>query len=656
MSQIRIDSFCDKGIHRFRINSYRPVVEYDFHGRENRCDALKRLSISISDVNGKVLIEKPLLTTEHIYGVGERAYGLDRRMGSFKSINSDSYAYSYKTDPLYASIPFFISVSDGIATGFFINFPGEIKFDFGNEIYDRITIAVSSDSLDFYVIEGPEVKGVIERYTDITGKPLTPAEWTLEHHISRYSYFPASSVLSTVSKYKNSGYPVGAVYLDIDYQDQFNTFTWGEKFGDQKSLISRLKDLGVRIVTIIDPYVKADQNLDLFRESLGKLCERSSHEIYLERSWPGLSAFFDFFSSSTREFWGEKLLDWYRSGISGVWIDMNEFSPSKTSVADPSDGGNVIFHTDNGPVDYRLARNAYPYFEAMSAYQALSRVEKQPFILSRSGYSGIQKYAFLWTGDNPSSWDDLKMQISLVLSLGVSGIPFTGCDLGGFVGHSTPELIEAYYRVAMFFPLYRNHKSKGDNDQELFRLPPGVQERIKSSISMRYLFMPYLYSIELESSATGHPVVRPMFYEFQDDENAHAAEDQMMIGSSLLYAPQMNPYVSSREVYLPAGTWYEFQSGRELKGPATVKSSEYHPIFIRKDSVVPIRLENGLGICVSGTGEIDEAHMGKITSNGKTLKLQRSGRIASIVIYGRDPAEKNMLKFDPPSDKLSFKL
>ncbi|MCL5730715.1 MAG: hypothetical protein M1605_01155 [Candidatus Thermoplasmatota archaeon] len=656
MTQVHIDSWCDNGIHMFRINSYMPVVEFGFSGRKEKCSILNKMGIGVSLDHGSTIITKPLSFNEHIYGLGERAYDLDRRMGSFRSLNSDSYAYSYKADPLYASIPFFISVLDGIATGFFFNFPGEIKFDMGSDRYDWITITVSNDSLDFYVLEGPEVSAVIERYTDVTGKPLVPPQWTLEHQISRYSYFPASSALSNVSKYIDSGFPVGAVYLDIDYQDRYNTFTWGKDFGDHRELIRKLKDLGVRLITIVDPYVKADQNQDLFRDSLGMLCERKSHELYLERSWPGLIAFFDFFSSKTREFWGRKLVEWYKSGISGVWIDMNEFSPSKTAQADVAEGGAVVFNSDNGPVDYSLARNAYPYYEAMAAYQALRSVESNPFVLSRSGYSGIQKYAFLWTGDNPSSWDDLRMQISLVLSLGLSGVPFTGCDLGGFVGHSTPELIEAYYRVAMFFPFYRNHKSKGDNDQELFRLPEDVQKRTLSSIRIRYLFIPYLYSLELESSVTGHPVLRPMFYEFQKDENAYAVRDQMMIGHYVLYAPQIDQYSRTREVYLPEGKWYSFLTGEEFIGPATIETNEYHPIYIRENAVILLRSEKGTEICVTGTGSFEYPDVGKVISEGGYIRLQRKSRVSSIILYGRDPHKRKIIEFDPPSENLEFRI
>ncbi|TRM87932.1 alpha-glucosidase, partial [Sulfolobus sp. A20-N-G8] len=203
-------------------------------------------------------------------------------------------------------------------------------------------------------------------------------------------------------------------------------------------------------------------------------------------------------------------------------------------------------------------RNAYPYYEAMATFEGFRKAGRsEVFILSRAGYAGIQRYASIWTGDNTPSWDDLRLQLKLVLGLSISGVPYVGIDIGGFQGRgfyeieNSPELLMRYYQLALFFPFYRSHKATDGIDSEPLNLPSFYKEKVKEAINIRYKFLPYLYYLVKESNLYGHPIVRPLFYEFQDDESCYYIDDEYMVGKFLLYAPIVYPNQEKRRVYLP---------------------------------------------------------------------------------------------------------
>ena len=626
------------GIHKVSINDYIPVVDYKFPGKSP--DNSQEFYM-VKEIGESLRITMSLAVREHVLGLGERAYDIDRRMGKFKSWNSDAFAYEYRKDPLYVSIPFFMTVLKGSARGYFVNFPGLIDFDFGVENYDKITITVHSRSADFYIIDGPSIESVIERYTDLTGKPFLPPRWSLEHQISRYSYYPQEKALEILDEYLKE-FRVGALYLDIDYQDSYNTFTWSSCFPDPEKFRKDLQSRDVKLVTIVDPYVKVDQNLPLFKESLGFLCQRETGELYVERSWPGLVAFPDFYDSRTRKWWSTHVSRWLRTSADGIWIDMNEPSPSANWNLDRDHGGMLTHRIGDRIVPHSEAANAFPYFEAMATFAGAKKAMEEPFVLSRSGYSGIQSFAAIWTGDNTSGTKDLKLQISLIASLSLSGLPISGCDLGGFIGKSDPDLVELYYRMALFFPFYRNHKAKGENDQELFRFPEKIRDSLRKCIDLRYYFIPYIYSIEMESHLSGHPVIRPLCYEFADDEDTYIIDDQYMIGRSLMYAPLLESGKTQRTVYLPDGEWFNFWSGIYYSGPAYITSNDEYPLYIRNGSAFTVGFEPPFDLVVAGNAEFHDSVAGKIRHRKGSIDLERSTEISKVFYYSFGEDQKGI--------------
>ncbi|MGC8670788.1 MAG: alpha-glucosidase MalA [Thermoprotei archaeon] len=571
--------------HRILVNNPKPVVAFEFSGNPDEQELIADLGLSFKDGEGSLSVAKPLGIDEHIFGLGEKAFELDRRRTRVVMWNTDAYGYRWGTDPMYVSIPFFISLENGRARGFFFNPPSRMTFDFGVTRYDQVIVTIPQLELELFVFDGPSVQEVVERYTDLTGKPLDPPLWAFGYQASRYTYFPQDYVTEIVKKHRQEGVNLSAIYLDIDYMDKYKDFTWGENFPNPKRMIDELHEAGTKVVTIVDHAIRADQNYEAFLSGMGHYCELEDGNLYVDRMWPGTCAFPDFFNEACRSWWGEEIKRWVRQGIDGIWLDMNE---PATLTQEHDFRGPVVHALDDGrKLRHELVRNAYPYYEAMATYNALREVQDKPFVLSRAGYAGIQKYAMIWTGDDSSTEEAVTLQLSLVLSMSLSGIPFVGCDLGGFAGRSSPSLVLKYYRAALFFPLYRNHKEKSGNDQEPFNLYN--EEEVKEAIAVRERFLPYMYSLAREAHETGHPIVRPLLYEFQDDPKAYGIFDEYLLGPALLYAPQI--YGTHRKAYLPKGRWADLWGCEIQEGPKWIDADRDYPLFIRENAVIPMQGE-----------------------------------------------------------------
>ena len=537
----------------------------------------------------RIKIEIDLSVTDRIFGLGERPSRMNRKRSKHLLYSTSAWDYNTKKEDIYSSFPVFYILDGTNAYMVFLNYPGEIEFDFGIEKYHSIIITFQSGNFELFLAHAKTMKEVVGTYVNITGRPFEIPEWALGHQISRWSYFPESSVKDIVDRYLDK-FPVSAVYLDIDYMDQYRVFTWdSQRFPDPEGLVRYLKNKGVKLVPILDPGIKLDQNFDVFRNGLGNYLEDPSGSLYVDTVWPGTCVFPDFLNESARNFWSEEIVKFLRFGIEGIWLDMNEpavhnaYENGKRRATILKD---AMHRMDDGTriTDFSV-HNLYAYYEAQATYFAmLSKIER-PFILTRSGYPGIQKYAAMWTGDNLSSYEDVKLQISMVLSLSISGMPYCGCDLGGFWGDSEPDLLSVYYEAALFFPIYRNHKIKNANEQELFLLPAYYQERILKAINTRYKFLPYIMELARKSSSNGEPIIRPLFYDYPNDSDAYSVEDEYMLGESVLHAPVIGKDQRVRGVYLPKGKWVSYWTGEVYDGPTVIDSKERMGIYVREIDV-----------------------------------------------------------------------
>ncbi len=611
----------DGEVLRLRVNDPTPLIDIPFSGR--RAEAPPELSIDLgkfpfpveaySGLRGLIL-SRPLSLDEHVYGLGEKAFDLDRRRGFFQLWNVDVGCvsrYGWYVDPMYVSVPFFMVFDAKNAVGYFVNSASRIFVDVGLFRYDRLTVFVPEESVELFVIGGPGIGDVLRRYFRLTGMPFLLPEWALGYQISRYSYYPQDRVLEVVKRHLDMGIPVSAVYLDIDYMDGYRVFTWDpQRFPRPGELAEKLHEMGVRLVTILNPVLRVDQRYPLFGEALGLLVETEKGEIYTGTMWPGKSAWIDFLKPEARRWWSDRVRDWAeRWGVDGIWLDMNEPAvlgePQRDCTIDPG----ALHEVGGRRVRHAEAHNYYSVFQAEATFRGLVEAGREPFVLSRAGSAGIQRYAAVWTADNAPSWDDLRLQTALVLGLSVSGVPYAGLDIGAFAGHrhyrsphlNDLDLLVRYYQIALFFPIFRAHRAPDTPDREIYELPDRWREKVLRVVRLRYRFLPYLSALVLEAHEEGRPLLRPLAYYHQDDKNVHAMYDEYYVGPYILYAPLLGRE-DRRPVYLPRGRWADFWSGRTYEGPIWIENADELPIYVKEGALIPLSAEGGLDFLLFGAG------------------------------------------------------
>jgi alpha-glucosidase len=480
-----------------------------------------------------------------------------------------------------------------VAYGVLLDDTHRLRFDMGAADAGKATLATAGDEVDQYLFAGPALRDVVERYTRFTGRAPLPPRWTLGYHQSRWGYSPDTEVLSVAAELRSRKLPADALWLDIQHMDGFRSFTWDPvTFPDPAGLVQGLAAQGFNAVTIVDPGIKVDPAYDIYADALA-----AGHFVtengapYVGQVWPGDASFPDFTSPDVRAWWGTVLPRDLDLGVSGFWIDMNEPSNFLTGT-----GGTVpedaVCAGDGTPGTMADLHNVYGFSEARATYEGmLSRApDQRPFILTRAGYAGIQRYAAVWTGDAPSTWATLRTTLPMLLGMGLSGLSFVGSDVGGYSGGATPELFARWIQLGSFSPFFRNHVTSGVPGQEPWQFGTEVEDISRKVMTERYRLLPYLYSLFREAEETGAPVLRPLVFEHQADAASAAVDDEAMLGPSLLVAPALEEGAKSRAVYLPPGRWFEYHSGAVIEGPATFPvdlTLAAMPTYVRSGAIVP---------------------------------------------------------------------
>jgi alpha-glucosidase len=544
-------------------------------------------------------VAKQLRDDEHVYGFGEKTGTLDKRgwqLGGYHLTmwNSDTFSYDSSTDPVYVSVPFYMVVRHGEAYGLFLDNTWRTTFDVGRERQDLLTFGAEGGDLNYYFINGPDPKKVCERYTTLTGRIPLPPLWALGFNQCRYSYYPESKVRWIANTLREKQIPADVIWLDIHYQDGYKPFTWDpERFLDPKKMISDLRGQGFRVVTIVDAHPKVEKGYAPYDQGLAGnyFVKNPDGSVYEAPVWPshaeknpGPSVFPDFSKPDARAWWGSLYKGFLDIGVAGIWNDMNEpavfDTPTGTMPLDE------VFDNEGQPATHREIHNVYGQLMSRATFEGLSRLRptERPFVLTRASFSGGQRYAAVWPGDNTSEWSSLRQSIPTLLGLGLSGFSFVGCDIGGFVGSPSGELYTRWLQVGVFYPFMRSHSNLGSPDKEPWSF--GYQNEIinKHAIELRYELLPYIYNEMQQASQTGVPAMRPLFLNFPDDENVARMNDEFLFGDNLLVAPVLNQGATDRDVYLPKGNWYDFWTGHKFAGGQTIQqpvSIDSIPIFVR---------------------------------------------------------------------------
>ena len=520
----------------------------------------------------------------HYFGIGEEPFPLDRTGQILTMWNTDAGYHANQPTPIYSSIPFYITVNEGRAYGLFFDDSYKSEFDFGAKLRTSVGFTADGGELRFYVFPGPGVPSVLGAYTRLTGRTPLPPEWALGYQQSRWGYYPDSELFRIAHDFRSYRIPCDVLYLDIDWMDGYRLFTWSpQRFPDPPRMLADLRREGMKVVTIVDPGVKVDSAWDVYRQLMASdgYVTWPDGSPYVGRVWPGLTIFPDFSLQATRTWWGDMDNRLWDAGVAGIWDDMNE--PANFF------GGTLPDVTlfDHGKGSHLEYHNLYGLLEARATYEGWRRhhPEQRPFIVTRAGFSGLQRYTSIWTGDNSADWEHLDLAVKMVLGLEISGVPFAGADIGGFAGTPTPELFNRFLEAATFFPFMRTHNEFSAPAREPWAFGPVYTNANREMIELRYRLLPQLYTAFYQQTRTGSPVARPLVWQFQGDTNVYRINDEFTFGDHLLVAPVIREGADTRSVYLPAGRWYRYPFDSVYEGGRryTVSAPRVDP-WARDDS------------------------------------------------------------------------
>jgi alpha-glucosidase len=524
-----------------------------------------------------------------LYGGGEVSGPLLRNGHNITLWNTDSPGY--KVDGgrrLYQSHPWVLGVRpDGSAFG--VLFDSSWKAELATNS-DRIHFHSQGPPFRVFVIDRESPQAVLRGLAELTGTMSLPPRWALGYQQCRYSYTPDARVREIADTFRRKKIPCDVIWMDIDYMDGFRVFTFSPKaFPDPAGLNRYLHDQGFKAVWMIDPGVKVDPQDKAYRSGTKEdvWVKTAEGKEYHGDVWPGACAFPDFTRPETRQWWAGLYRDFVATGVDGVWNDMNE--PAVFNVATgtmPEDN----WHRGGGdlpPGPHLLYHNVYGRLMAQGTWEGLlaAQPDRRPFVLSRANFIGGQRYAAAWTGDNRSSWKDLKLSVPMSLTLGLSGQPFNGPDIGGFLSAATPELWGHWIGFGAFFPFARGHACNGTPDKEPWAFGPEVEAAARIALERRYRLLPYFYTLFRDSSVTGLPVMQPVFFADPQDPGLRAEEQAFLIGSDLLVVPAF-----AQDPRLPRGIWRPLHLVEGDGGPYQAQ------LKIRGGSIIPA------GVVVQHTG------------------------------------------------------
>ncbi|XP_067938463.1 neutral alpha-glucosidase AB-like isoform X3 [Watersipora subatra] len=559
---------------------------------------------------------------EHVYGIPEHGDNLALK----STVDSDPYRL-YNLDvfehdlhngmALYGSVPVMLAHSAYRTIGVFWNNPSEMWIDIRSSKADRSTLGkivdfvtqddtvpqmetrwmAESGVLDLFVMMGPAPNDVFKQYAGLTGTTRLPPIFSLAYHQSRWNYNDEADVKQIHDNFDKYDIPLDVVWLDIEHTDGKRYFTWdGGKFPNSLDMVDKLSAKGRKLVTIVDPHIKRDDNYHIYKELKEKdfFVQRSGSE-FDGWCWPGSSSYPDFTRPDMREWWANKFhYDQYTGTNEHVftWNDMNE--PSVFN------GPEITMHKDAthaGGWEHRDIHNLYGmYVQRATAEGQILRSggKHRPFVLSRAFYAGSQRFGAVWTGDNMGEWSFLKISVAMVLSQSITGITFTGADIGGFFKNPSAELVTRWYQTGAFLPFYRAHSHLDTRRREPWLLDEENRNIIRDAIITRYQLLPYWYTLFYVNEKEGLPPARPMWSEFPTDTNGFSEDEQFMIGSGILVRPVLDEGASSVPINFPGGPqtiWYAGDSYQPFPGaskqdnyPVTLSSIPY---FYRGGHIIP---------------------------------------------------------------------
>lgn len=516
-----------------------------------------------------------------LYGGGEVTGPLLRNGQSIKLWNTDSGAYSVDNGKrLYQSHPWVMGVRpDGTSFGILFDTPYKAELTTTDE---RINFETEGELFRIFVIDRESPQAVIKGLAELIGTmPMVP-RWALGYQQCRFSYTPASRVIEIADTFRIKRIPCDVMWMDIDYMDGYRIFTFNpQTFPDPAALNRDLHIRGFHSAWMIDPGAKVDSTYFVYKSGTANdvWVKTAQGKEFHGDAWPGTCAFPDFTQPKTVRWWADLYKDFLDRGVDGVWNDVNEPQISNTPTGTmPED--NKHLGGDKIPAGPHLKyHNVYGYLMVKASREGImkARPQNRPFILTRSNFLGGQRFAATWTGDNASWESHMTMSVPMILTLGLSGQPFSGADVGGFLFNPDADLFGRWMALGAFYPFSRGHACAGTINKEPWAFGQKVEDVSRMALERRYVLLPYYYTLLHEASETGMPIMRPVFFADPKDTLLRAEEQAFLIGENLLVVPEW-----AQNPALPKGIW------RNLSLiPGDDKDSYQAKLKIRGGAIIP---------------------------------------------------------------------
>ncbi|GAA5218074.1 TIM-barrel domain-containing protein [Streptomyces thinghirensis] len=536
------------------------------------------------------------------FGLGGRAAGPRLREGTYRLWNTGpGLPFAPGEDPLSVTMPVQLVVADAGThlvfhdsswDGTVVLREGEEGAGSGHDRPGRSVLRMDGGPLRCWVTVGTPAR-VLLAWASLTGAPALPPAWALGHHHARSGPGDEQEVRRIVAGHQERDLPLDAVHLDVDHLDSRQVFTVDEeRFPKLPVLAEELRRDGVRLVSVVGPAVPAAPGNAVYDGGTTEdvFVRDAAGRVVRGVGWPGDVVFPDFTRARVREWWGGLYEERLGQGFAGFWHDLDE-PTSFAAFGEATLPRSARHHLEGRGGDHREAHNVYALGMARAGYEGVRTLapEERPFVFSRSGWAGMQRYGGAWSGNVATGWPGLRASLSLVMGLGLCGVPYAGPDVGGAGGGPSPELYLRWLQLAAHLPLFRTRGAPWEFGAE-------VLEHARVALVERRRLLPYFVTLAHLARRTGAPYVRPLWWSTPEERALRDCEDAFLLGDCLLVAPVLDPGADRRAVQLPRGRWYDVVTERAYEGPAQVLVDAplaRIPVFARAGAVLPVRGEDG---------------------------------------------------------------
>lgn len=601
---------------------------------------------SLETTKGTLRFTCNLTPKELVYGLGETMGRVNKRGGRYISFNTDTADHTDSNPSLYASHNLLLFPDRGF--GVFFDTPGKVTFEIDYKNSGMVLVLCETENLTLYQMENDNIYALNREFLAAIGAAYLPPLWAFGYGQSRFGYKCEADFLEVADRYQEAGIPLDYICMDIDYMDRYIDFTvHPQRFPDLKAFVDTMKARGIRLVPIVDAGIKVEPGNPVYEEGVknNHFCRNKDGGLFQAGVWPGMTHFPDFLRPETRKWFGEQYRFYTERGIEGFWNDMNEpaifyseytkgprklgfvldilFPKARKAKKERDlirDYQSFYHQVDGKSVCHYDVHNLYGANMTRASSEGLETLMDKRFLLfSRSSYIGAGRYGGIWTGDNSSTWEHLKLNLRHMASVNMCGFLYSGADTGGFMGNCSRELLLRWLAVSVFTPLMRNHSSMGTRNQEAYQF--GDPEAFRSIISLRYRLLPYLYSEYMKAALGNDLFIKPLSYLFPKDEKVRHIEDQLIVGCSIMMTPIIEEGKVERTVYVPEFMTMVHYDGKDFTctpcqpGEMTIHAELNEVVFfIRENRLVPI------GKPITNSREVDFENL-QLLGDGRRYAL-----------------------------------